>query len=93
MRARHPELATVDSLIWYEPATAGTSERLYWQSRGVLRIARYLGGVWGALGSLGAMVPGVITDAAYAWIARHRTELAAEACLVPTLEQRARFIG
>jgi predicted DCC family thiol-disulfide oxidoreductase YuxK len=92
LRARHPELATIDSLIWYEPATAGAPERLYWQSRGVLRIARYLGGLWGALSSLGMLIPRAIMDAAYAWIARHRTELAAEACLVPTPEQRARFI-
>jgi hypothetical protein len=28
----------------------------------------------------------------YAWIARHRHELAADACLLPTPEQRQRFI-
>ena len=92
LRARHPELATIDSLIWYEPATAGAPERLYWQSRGVLRIARYLGGLWRAFGALGSIVPRPMMDAAYAWIARHRTELGAEACLVPTPEQRARFV-
>jgi len=92
LRALHPELATVDSLIWYEPATPGATERMYWQSRGVLHVARYLGGLWGALGSLGMFVPRAIMDAAYAWIARHRKELAADACLVPNPEQRARFI-
>lgn len=92
LRERHPELATVDSLIWYEPATPASPERLLWQSRGVLRVARYLGGVWGILGSLGRIVPSKLLDAAYAWIARHRKQLAADACLVPTPAQRRRFI-
>jgi len=92
LRARHPELATIDSLIWYEPPTATTSERIAWRSRGVLRVARYLGGVWAILGSLGMVVPRSFSDAIYAWIARHRHELAAAACIVPTPAQRARFI-
>jgi len=92
LRARHPELASIDSLIWYEPATAMAPERLLWQSRGVLRVARYLGGVWRLLGSLGMIVPRPLLDAAYAWVARHRKQLAAEACLLPTPAQRRRFI-
>ena len=92
LRARHPELASIDSLIWYEPATAVTPERLLWQSRGVLRVAWYLSGVWGLLGSLGRILPRQLLDAAYAWVARHRKQLAAEACLVPTPAQRRRFI-
>ena len=92
VRARRPELATVDSLIWYEPATSAAPERLLWQSRGVLRVARYLGGVWALLGSLGSIVPKRLADAVYAWIARHRRELAGGACLVPTADQRSRFI-
>jgi predicted DCC family thiol-disulfide oxidoreductase YuxK len=92
LRERHPELAAIDSLIWYEPASPGSRERLLWQSRGALRVARYLGGVWGVLGSLGMIVPRSLFDAGYAWIARHRHELAADACLLPTPEQRQRFI-
>jgi predicted DCC family thiol-disulfide oxidoreductase YuxK len=92
LRSRHPELASIDSMIWYEPAHAATPERLLWQSRGVLAVARYLGGFWRVLGSLGALVPRPLLDAAYAWVARHRRQLAPESCLVPTPEQRRRFI-
>ena len=92
LRDRHPELAGVDSLIWYEPPTGAAPERLLWQSRGALRVARYLGGVWGFLAVLGNIVPAQILDTAYDWIARHRHQLAADACVVPTPDQRSRFI-
>ncbi|HZI40184.1 MAG TPA: DCC1-like thiol-disulfide oxidoreductase family protein [Gemmatimonadaceae bacterium] len=92
LRARYPELASIDSLIWYEPATATTPTRILLRSRGALRVARYLGGFWAALGALGMVVPRRLSDAVYAWIARHRRELAAAACIVPTPSQRARFI-
>jgi predicted DCC family thiol-disulfide oxidoreductase YuxK len=92
LRRRHPELASVDSLIWYQPATGDAPERLFWQSRAVLRVARYLGGFWAALASLAAIVPRALSDASYAWIARHRHQLAADACIVPTPDQRRRFI-
>jgi len=92
LRSRHPALATIDSVLWYEPPTASSPERLLWRSRGALRVAHYLGGVWKFLASLGSLVPPPARDALYDWIARHRHELAADACLVPTPEQRARFI-
>jgi len=92
LRSRHPKLATIDSVLWYEPPTASSPERLLWRSRGALRVAHYLGGVWKFLASLGSLVPPPARDALYDWIARHRHELAADACLVPTPEQRARFI-
>ena len=92
LRARHPELARIDSVLWYEPATPGSPERVLWRSHAALRVARYLGGVWRALGSLGTLVPPFIRDAAYDWIAHHRRQLAPESCLVPTPDQRRRFI-
>lgn len=92
IRARHPQLATIDSVLWYEPATASTPETLLWRSRGALRVAHYLGGIWSLLASLGTLVPRPLRDAAYDWIARHRHELAADACLLPTPAQRARFL-
>jgi predicted DCC family thiol-disulfide oxidoreductase YuxK len=92
LRAQHPELASLDSLIWYEPAKGGAPERILWQSRGVIRVAHYIGGLWSVLASLGSIVPRTLLDAAYAWIARHRHQLVAEACLVPTPDQRRRFI-
>jgi len=92
LRAQHPELAAVDSVLWFEPATVSSPERILWRSSGALRVARYLGGIWSLLASLGALVPRPVRDAVYDWIARHRHELAADACLVPTPDQRARFI-
>jgi predicted DCC family thiol-disulfide oxidoreductase YuxK len=92
LRARHPELGSIDSLIWYEPPTAGGGERLLWRSRGALRLARYLGGIWAVLGSLGTVIPRPLSDSIYDWIARHRRQLAPDACVVPTPEQRRRFI-
>ena len=92
LRARHPELATIDSVLWYEPSTDTSPERLLWRSRSTLRVARYLGGIWGVLASLGTLIPAPLRDAAYDWIARHRRQLAPEACVVPTPAQRRRFI-
>lgn len=92
LRGRHPELTSIDSLIWYEPATSATPERVLWRSRGALRVARYLGGRWSILAALGTIVPRRLRDAVYDWIARHRHQLAADACLVPTPEQRSRFL-
>jgi predicted DCC family thiol-disulfide oxidoreductase YuxK len=92
LRARHAELAHIDSLLWYEPATDASAERVLWQSRGALRVGRYLGGIWAVLSSLGSLVPRPLRDAVYAWIARHRHQLAADSCIVPTPEQRARFL-
>lgn len=92
LRERHPELSRIDSVLWYEPATPSSPERVLWRSHAALRVARYLGGGWRVLGSLGTVIPSFIRDAVYDWIARHRRQLAPEACLVPTADQRRRFI-
>ena len=90
----HPELRTVDSLIWYEPASGPTSARILIRSDGVLAVARYLGGIWGALAVLGRIIPRGLRDWAYNLVARHRYDIAgrADACLLPTPEQRQRFL-
>lgn len=92
LRARHPELGVIDSVLWYQPATPTSAEQVLWRSGAALRVAQYLGGRWQALASLGTLVPAFVRDAAYDWIARHRRQLAPQACLVPTAEQRRRFI-
>lgn len=89
---RHPELAGVDSLIWVEPEAAGRAERVLVRSAAVLTVAAYLGGAWRVLGWAGRLVPRTLRDAAYRWIARNRHQLAADACLIPTPEQRQRFV-
>lgn len=88
--ARHPELTGVDSMIWYEPDT----DLVLVRSRAALRVLRYLGGVWSALGAAGAIVPRVIRDAVYDLVARHRHKLVrtGDVCVIPSPEQRARFV-
>jgi len=91
--ARHPEVARVDSMVWYEPAAGGDGERLLTRSAAGLRVARYLGGVW-HLAAVARLIPRFIRDSLYDLLARHRHQLTrgGRQCLVPSPEQRARFL-
>lgn len=86
---RHFHLESVESMLWI----AGDQAAI--ESTAVLRAARYLGGIWSALAVVGWFVPAPIRNWAYRLIARHRRRLssAATSCLVPTAEQRERFLG
>jgi len=88
LKAVHPELAGVDSMIWYEPATG----RVRIRSDAALAAARYLGGGWTVLATVAALVPRALRDRVYDMIARHRHRLAGPVCVVPTAEQRGRFL-
>ena len=61
---------------------------------GTLRTLGYLGGVWSALGVVGRLVPAFVRDRVYDSIAKHRHRLtrADASCILPTPEQRTRFI-
>jgi predicted DCC family thiol-disulfide oxidoreductase YuxK len=90
-KRRHRELDGIDSVIWLE--TSAQTERVFVRSDAALRALRYLGGGWSLLGALGTIVPRFLRDPIYDFIARHRHELVTGAsCLLPTPEQRARFI-
>ena len=87
---RHFRLEGVESMLWI----AGDQASI--ESNAVLRAARYLGGVWSALAALGSLVPSPLRNWAYRLLARHRRKLsspAATSCLVPTPEQRERFLA
>ena len=60
----------------------------------MFRVLRYLGGAWSVLAALGAIVPRIIRDWVYDLVARHRQRIVRgpPSCLVPTLEQRKRFL-
>ncbi len=92
-RARHPDIASADSVIWLEPATGTTPERALIRSDAALRVIRYLGGRWSPL-LLGYLVPRPIRDTCYDFIARHRHRipLGADRCDLPSAAERARFI-
>jgi len=94
VRGRHPEIEGVDSVVWVEPAETDAVERVLVRSAAVLCVLRYLDGVWRVLAGLGALVPRTLADAVYDFIARHRHQLTRgnPACVVPTPEQRSRFI-
>ncbi|MEP6496196.1 MAG: DCC1-like thiol-disulfide oxidoreductase family protein [bacterium] len=94
VRVQHPELNDVDSVIWYEAGSGGGDERLLTRSAAALRVLEYLGGAWRPLAWLGAIVPRPARDVVYDVIARHRHQIVrgAPVCLVPSPEQRARFI-
>lgn len=92
IRARHPELEGIDSMIWVEaPGTPG--ETVSVRSEAVLRTARYLGTPW-SLVVVGRALPAGIRDGIYDFIARHRHKLVggAEQCFLPGAEVRSRFL-
>ncbi|HET7564592.1 MAG TPA: DCC1-like thiol-disulfide oxidoreductase family protein [Gemmatimonadaceae bacterium] len=92
VRARHPELEAVDSIIWYAPVYDGRAERVLVRTDAVVQVLAYLGGGWRVLGALIHIVPRVVRDGVYDLVARHRHRLASnDVCVVPTAEQRVRF--
>ena len=94
-RRARPELATVDSVLWVEPGPDGGIARVLARSDAALRTLAYLGGGWRLLAAAGRLVPRRLRDAVYDLIARHRLRLAGRAdasCLMPTAEQRRRFV-
>lgn len=93
VRARHPDLAGVDTMIWVEPASNGAGERVLVRSDAALRIARYLGGIW-SLAAPARLLPRVLRDRAYDLVARHRHRISGsfETCVVPSPGERGRFL-
>ena len=87
--ARHPELASVDSVVWVEE---GGDVRV--RSAAALAVAHYLGGGWSVVARVSALIPVGLRDWAYDLIARHRHKLTRNGpeCLLPTPEERARFL-
>jgi len=94
VRARHPAIEGVDSVVWVDTEDSRNGEEVLVRSAAVLRVLKYLGGVWRMLAALAVIVPRSLADAAYDFIARHRHKLTRgnPACLLPTPEQRSRFI-
>ena len=94
VRTRHPELETVDSVIWYEHDGDSARELVLVRSSAVLRVLRYLGGAWSLVAWAGTLVPRSVRDRVYDFIARHRHKLVrgAPACVIPTPDQRERFL-
>ena len=92
--SRHGVPLTYDSFVVVE-GLGSPDERLFTKSRAARRVARGLGGRWRALGLLGALLPGPLADWLYDQVAtrRYRWFGKADACLLPSPAERARFMG
>ena len=91
LRERHA-LQAVESLLWVDARDG--REVVYVYSDAVLQTARYLGGVYGVLGTLGGIVPRVLRDPVYNFIARVRKRImgGAAACHLPGPQELARML-
>jgi predicted DCC family thiol-disulfide oxidoreductase YuxK len=93
IRARHPEIDRVDSMVWLEPTGDADQLQVHTRSDAALRAAAYLGGPW-RLVLLARLLPHAVRDRAYDFIAGHRHLLSRqrEQCLTPPANARARFL-
>ena len=89
LRALAGVAADEDSVVWVEWRDGAVRAEL--RSTAVLRVLGYVGGPWRWLTVFGA-VPRFLRDAVYRGVAKIRYRLRAQACLVPTAEERARFL-
>ena len=93
VKARHPELKNVDSVVLVERSPDTDDERVFIRSDAALRIAAYMGGWWKFL-LIFRMLPRPVRDFFYDTFARYRYRLFGkyDSCLVPSPEVRSRFI-
>jgi predicted DCC family thiol-disulfide oxidoreductase YuxK len=82
-------LESVESMLWIEGG------QVFAESGAVMKAAGYLGGWWRRLAVLGSFCPSFILNGVYKFIAKNRRRLSskAAACLVPSPEQRKRFLA
>lgn len=80
---------SVDSMLWTELRDGRVHADI--RSSALLRVLEYVGGPWRWARAL-RLVPAALRDAAYARLAKWRYRLRAPACLVPTAQERARFL-
>jgi predicted DCC family thiol-disulfide oxidoreductase YuxK len=90
LRALAGIAADVDSMLWTELRDGRVHAEV--RSSAMLRVLGYVGGPWRLLTAL-RFVPAFVRDAAYRAFAKVRYRIRAQSCLVPTAEERARFLG
>ncbi|GGF98444.1 thiol-disulfide oxidoreductase DCC family protein [Paenibacillus abyssi] len=80
-------VAGIDSFLLIE------GERCYIKSTAALRVCRNLKGLWKLAAAL-QIVPRAVRDRVYDWFARNRIRWfgASDSCMLPTPEQRKRFL-
>lgn len=82
-------MEAVESMLWVEGG------EVFAESGAVIKAAGYLGGGWSFLAAIGSLCPRFLLNAGYRFIARNRRRLATggTVCLIPTPEQRSRFLA
>ena len=90
LRALAGVSATLDSVLWVELRDGLV--RVDIRSAALFRVLAYVGGPWRLLSAL-RIVPRFIRDACYRAFAKRRYWMRDRACLVPTPEERARFVA
>jgi predicted DCC family thiol-disulfide oxidoreductase YuxK len=82
----------VESLLWVERVDG--VERVLTYSDAVIAVAAYLGGIYGVLAKIGAVVPRALRDPAYMAIARVRRSLmgGAQSCMLPSPAELGRML-
>jgi predicted DCC family thiol-disulfide oxidoreductase YuxK len=81
-----------DSVLWCEPGTGVSGPVILARSDAVIAILRYVGGGWRLLAEAGQWIPRQWRDRMYDLVARHRHALGGSACLLPSEDQRHRFL-
>ena len=86
---RQFHLEAVESMLWIADGKAAI------ESDATLNAAKYLGGIWAMLATIGWLIPALLRNLVYRFIAKNRRRISgsATACLVPTIEQRTRFLS
>lgn len=89
VQERGIDTSKVDSIVLIDPGVA-----YFTKSDAALEIAKSFGGLWGLL-SVFSWVPTSIRNALYDLVARNRYKWFGkkEACMVPTPELKAKFLG
>ncbi len=90
LRARAGVGRDIDSMLWTELRDGRVHADVH--SSAILRVLTYVGGPWRLLTAL-RFVPAFLRDAGYRAFAKRRYQLRAQSCLVPTAQERARFLG
>jgi len=86
---RNIDTSQVDSIILIEPGVA-----YYTKSEAALKIGQSFGGLWGMIGIFN-LIPSSLRDIVYDFVARNRYRWFGkkEACMIPTPELKAKFLG
>ena len=90
LRALAGVATNVDSMLWTELRDGRVHADL--RSSAMLRVLGYVGGPWRWLTAL-RVVPQFVRDLGYRAFARVRYRIVPQSCLVPTAEERARFLS